>query len=108
MRLSPAIREMLEATALFLSYGAVVSLVGGFLFAAIAWSHRTSPLCIAWGMGLFIACVICRFTCNAILDRAEGQCIRRRDLCPSCGYDLRGLKRNAACPECGCGAGPRR
>jgi hypothetical protein len=103
MRLGPTTRGMLEDLALLLSYIAVISLVGGFLFAAFLWNRNTSPTVIAWGIGLFVAAVVCRFTCNAILDRDEGLRVRRRDLCPNCDYDLRGHGRNDPCPECGCG-----
>jgi rubrerythrin len=31
----------------------------------------------------------------------------RRDLCPRCGYDRRGLAADAKCPECGSVPSPK-
>ena len=38
----------------------------------------------------------------------KGFVARRRGLCESCGYDLRGLAADAVCPECGTGPRGRR
>jgi len=60
-----------------------------------------------WWVMLYLVCLVAMIPARIVWLLARRRAaqrdteLRRRGLCPSCGYDLRGLEFHDRCPECG-------
>lgn len=92
----PSVRSSLTIGDSVLRYALSSSVL---LVAVWTPAHFQAPLW-ACAVSLVVGCVWCGVLALWVGDRARRRAIARRDRCPDCGYDLRGMT-IPQCPECG-------